>query len=339
MLWHGARLNPITVRSYRRRPANYWRFAAAASTPRAILMHWAPLSLTSALFLGFYDTCQKHALRDNPVMPVLLISTGTCAAVWSTLLMVQRVLPGAMPASLLVPELTWLGHAELLFKAAIVAASWLCTYLAVKHLPISLAAPIRATSPLWTLAAAILLLAERPSLLQVLGISTTLLSFVGLSLVGRLEGVHFHRDRWVGYMILGTLFGAASGLYDKLLLGKLALAPATVQAWFSIYLLALFAPLALLWWFVRGRRNASPVRFEFRPSMVILAICLLCADFAYFSALREQAGLISLVASLRRGSTLIAFAAGVFVFKEHNGWKKLPPVAGIVLGIALTLLG
>ena len=302
-------------------------------------MHWAPLSLTSALFLGCYDTCQKHALRDNPVLPVLLISTGTCATVWSVLLLWQRLAPGALPTLLIVPELTWLGHAQLLFKSAIVAASWLCTYLAVKHLPISLAAPIRATSPLWTLAAAILLLAERPSLLQVVGISTTLLSFVGLSVVGRLEGVHFHRDRWVGYLLLGTLFGAASGLYDKLLLGKLALAPATVQAWFSIYLLALFAPLACFWWFARGRHQAPEVRFQFRLSMPILALCLLCADFAYFSALRDQGGLISLVASLRRGSTLIAFAAGVFLFKETNGWKKLPPVFGIVLGMVLTILG
>jgi len=301
-------------------------------------MHWALLSLTSALFLGFYDICQKHALRDNPVVPVLLVSTGTCAGVWSALLAVQRLAPGLLPTSFIVPELSLLGHAELLLKAAIVAASWLCTYLAVKHLPISLAAPIRATSPLWTLAAAILLLAERPSLLQVLGILTTLLSFFGLSLVGRLEGVHFHRDRWVGFMLLGTLFGAASGLYDKWLLGKLALAPATVQAWFSIYLLCLFAPLALVLRATRGR-EAPPQPFRFRFSMVLLAVCLLCADFAYYYALRDQAGLISLVASLRRGSTLIAFAAGVFVFKEANGWKKLPPVLGIVLGIALTILG
>jgi bacterial/archaeal transporter family protein len=112
-----------------------------------------------------------------------------------------------------------------------------------------------------------------------------------------------------------------------------------VQAWFSIYLLLLFAPLASLWWLTRDREQAVRERFQFRFSMLILALCLLCADFAYFTALRDEAGLISLVASLRRGSTLIAFAAGVFVFKEANGWKKLPPVFGIVLGIVLTLLG
>jgi len=299
-------------------------------------MHWALLSLTSALFLGFYDICQKHALRGNAVVPVLFFSTLTCATVWCGLLLLQAVAPGVLPPSLVVPALSWLSHAQLLLKSAIVAASWLCTYLAVKHLPISLAAPIRATSPLWTLAAALLLLGERPSWLQLLGISTTLLSFVGLSMVGRLEGVHFHRDRWVGYMILGTLFGAASGLYDKLLLGNLKLGPGTVQAWLSIYLVMLFAPLAYFTWW-RGR--ATQPRFQFRLAIPLLALCLLLADFAYFSALRDPAGLISLVASIRRGSTLIAFAAGVFVFKEANGWKKLPPVLGIVAGIALTLLG
>ncbi len=299
-------------------------------------MHWALLSLTSAFFLGFYDICQKHALRNNAVVPVLFVSTGTCATVWGLLLLVQVVLPGLLPASLLVPAIAWLVHAELLLKAAIVAASWLCTYLAVKHLPISLAAPIRATSPLWTLAAGLLLLGERPSWLQLIGISTTLLSFIGLSVVGRLEGVHFHRDRWVGYMLLGTLFGAASGVYDKLLLGKLRLAPSTVQAWFSIYLVVLFTPLALFAW---RRHRSSDAPFQFRFSIPLLALCLLVADFAYFYALRDPAGLISLVASIRRGATLISFLAGVTLFEEANGWKKLPPVLGILLGIVLTLLG
>jgi len=299
-------------------------------------MNWALLSLTSAVFLGLYDVCQKHALRDNAVVAVLLGSTATSASVWGTLLVVGRLAPGALPGSLSVPPLGVVEHAELLLKSTIVAASWLCSYLAVKHLPISLAAPIRATGPLWTLGAALLVLGERPSWLQLLGVATTLTSFLGLSVVGRLEGVHFHRDRWVGYLVSGTLLGACSGLYDKLLLGKLKLAPATVQAWFSIYLVLLFAPLGLWWWY---RNRAEARAFQFRVTIPLLAICLLFADFAYFSALREPRGLISLVSSVRRGSTLIAFAAGVSVFREKNGVKKLPPVLGIVAGIVLTLLG
>ena len=301
-------------------------------------MHWALLSLISALFVGCYDVCQKHALRDNPVVPVLLVSTATAATLWGSVLVLQRLAPGLCPSLLRVPPLDWLAHARLLLKSAIVAASWLCTYLAVKHLPMSLAAPIRSTSPLWTLAAALLLLDERPSWLQLLGVLTTLLSFFGLSLVGRLEGVHFHRNRWVGWMVLGTLLAATSGLYDKLLLGQLKLPPATVQAWFSIYLVVLLAPLGAFWW--RGQqRPAGPTAFTFRFSMPLLSLCLLCADFAYFWALSDPQGLVSLVASIRRGATLIAFAAGVLVFKEKNALQKLGPVLGIVAGIALTLLG
>jgi drug/metabolite transporter (DMT)-like permease len=299
-------------------------------------MPWALLSLTSAVFLGLYDICQKHALRNNPVVAVLFGSTATCATVWAVLLLVGWVSPASLPQALLVPPLGWLGHAQLLLKSAIVAASWMCTYVAVKNLPMSLAAPIRATGPLWTLGAALLLLAERPSFLQLLGVGTTLTSFLGLSVVGRLEGVHFHRNRWVGYMIAGTLLGSCSGLYDKLLLGRLHLAPATVQAWFSIYLLLLFGPIALVWW----RRTPPAARtFQFRATVPLLAICLMLADFAYFSALRDPEGLISVVSSIRRGSTLIAFAAGVLLFGEVNGWKKLPAVLGIVGGILLTLLG
>jgi bacterial/archaeal transporter family protein len=307
-------------------------------------MLWAWLSLTSALLLGLYDICQKHALRNNPVIAVLCASTGTAAAIWTALLLLQAALPTLLPAALYVPPLSFREHAQLMLKSAIVASSWLCTYLAVKHLPISLAAPIRATSPLWTLGAAITFLGERPSPLQLLGILTTLLSFFGLSLAGRLEGIHFHRNRWVGFMILGTLFGATSGLYDKVLLSRLGLPPAAVQAWFSIYLLVLFAPLALGSYARRRLRAPSPGptqpdRFQFRFSIPLLALCLLLADFAYFHALREPDGLISLVASIRRGATLIAFAAGLFLFKEVNGLKKLPAVLGIVAGIALTLLG
>ena len=38
-------------------------------------MTWIVASLVSALFLGVYDLCIKHAIRDNAVLPVLFFST------------------------------------------------------------------------------------------------------------------------------------------------------------------------------------------------------------------------------------------------------------------------
>lgn len=298
-------------------------------------MPWIAASLVSAFFLGCYDLFTKHAVRDNAVLPVLFFANLCSASLWLALMALESLHPGTLPAAFVVTPLSAAQHGQLLLKSVIVASSWCCSYFAVKHLPVSIAAPIRATGPIWTLIGALLVLGERPSWLELLGIATTLASFMGLSLAGRAEGIHFHRNRWIGWILAGTLLGAVSGLYDKFLLGRVGFGAATVQAWFSIYLALLFLPLAVGWklrWWPRHT-------FTWRWSIPLVSLALLVCDFIYFSVLRDPAALVSIVASLRRGSILVAFAGGLLFFGEINGRKKLPAVLGILAGIALTILG
>jgi transporter family protein len=298
-------------------------------------MNWIGAILLSAFFLGIYDLCTKHAVRMNAVTPVLFLSSLTGAMVWVLLLAVQAVHPGLLPHTLVTDALTWKQHLQLLLKSGIVAASWVGTYFAIKHLPLSLGSPIRATSPIFTLFGAILILGERPTWLETIGVLTTLGSFVGLSVVGRSEGVNFYRSKWVWLLIAGTLCGAVSSLYDKYLLATLKFSVPTVQCWFQIYLLVFFAPYALGWKLRLWPRN----EFTWRWSVPFIALSLLVADYAYFWALRQPDALVSLVMSLRRASTLVAFGGGLLFFGEVNGWRKLPAVIGILVGIVLTICG
>lgn len=298
-------------------------------------MPWVAASLLSAFFLGCYELLTKHAVRANAVLPVLFLSNLCGASVWLVLLAVPAVLPGALPAGLTVDPLTPWQHGQLLLKSVIVGASWACTYFAVKHLSVSLAAPIRATSPVWTLLGGLTLLGERPTWLQLLGVGTTLGSFFGLSLAARREGVDFRRDKWIGWLVAGTVFNAGSALYDKFLLGHGGFRAPTVQCWFAFYLAVIFLPFAVGWklrWWPRHE-------FEWRWSIPLLAFALLIADYIYFAALRDPAALISIVSSLRRGSTLVAFAGGLYFFGEPNGRQKLPAVLGVLAGIVLTVVG
>lgn len=298
-------------------------------------MPWIAASLVSALFLGFYDLSKKHALRDNAVLPVLFLSTICGAAVWLVLLLAGLAAPAIVPAAFVPAPLTMAQHGLVFLKSIIVASSWAFTYFGIKHLPLSLSAPIRATGPLWTLLGALVVLGERPSWLENAGIVLTLASFYGLSVAGRNEGVHFHRDKWVGCMVAGTLCGAVSGLYDKYLLGTVGLSAAQVQAWFTLYLPVVLLPLIAGWWFRWWPRN----EFHWRWSIPVIALVLLVADFVYFDALRNPEALVSVVSSLRRGSTLVAFAGGIWLFHEARGAAKLPAVLGIVAGMVLTVLG
>jgi transporter family protein len=298
-------------------------------------MNWLAASLVAAAFLGLYELCNKHAVRANAVLPVLFLATLCSALTWGVLLLFERAAPGVLPAMLTVDPLTPTQHLQLFLKSAIVAASWVCTYFAVKHLPISITSPIASTQPLVTLAGGLLLFMERPSSLQMSGVVLTLASFVGLSFAGRAEGVDFKRNPWIRLLLAGTVLNGVSALYDKLLLGREHFTAATVQAWFSIYLALLFLPLAIGWkrrWWPRGE-------FHWRWSIPGIAAALLIADFIYFNALRDPAALISVVSCVRRGSVLISFSGGLLLFGETNGRRKLPAMLGMLAGIWLIMLG
>jgi transporter family protein len=298
-------------------------------------MHWIAAALVSALFLGVYELCTKHAIRNNAVFPVLFYSTLTGAAVWFVLLGMEVIFPGTLPPSLVTDRLTGVQHLQLALKSAIVALSWIFTYFGLKHLPLSLGSPIRATSPVVVLIGAVLILGERLTRLELLGVATTIGSFIGLSFAGRGEGVHFHRNKWVWFLVAGTVLGAISALYDRYLLGQARFSVPTVQAWFSIYLLVFFTPFMIGWqrhWWPRNE-------FHWRWSIPSIALALLVADYIYFGALAQSDALVAVVMSLRRGSTLVAFAGGLLLFGEQTDLKKTLAVIGILAGIVLTVLG
>lgn len=298
-------------------------------------MNWIVASLISALCLGFYDLANKRSFQGNAVLAAIFCANLCAAALWLGAMALQMAVPGAVPALFTVRSLGWAEHGLVLVKTLIVSASWVCSYFAIKHLSVSLAAPIRATAPMWTLFGAVLFLGERLTVLELVGIALALASLVGLSFVGRDEGVHFHRNPWIGWLVAGTMLGSVSSLYDKFLFGRMGLDVATVQAWFSIDLAVFFGVFAFLW---RWRRPEGE-RFQWRWTIPVAALSLLLADFVYFGALRDPDARIAIVSSLRRGNTLVAFAGGLLFFGEANGWRKLPAVLGVLLGIVLTLLG
>ena len=129
---------------------------ARLSARSAHRMHWIASSLISAFFLGCYDLCTKHAVRDNAVLPVLFCANLCSAGVWLALMSVEAVWPGILAENFRPAPLTAFQHGQIVLKSAIVASSWVCSYFAVKQLPISLASPIRATGPVWTLFGALL---------------------------------------------------------------------------------------------------------------------------------------------------------------------------------------
>ncbi len=298
-------------------------------------MSWLLLAVLSALFLGLSDVAKKAALEDNAVLPVLLGCSLTGAALALPAASLSWWAPElAARAGLLVEPLTATGHLLVVAKAAIVTTSWVLTYFGLKHLPISLAAPLRASAPLFVVLGAVAAMGERPSGQQWLGIAVMLCAYWAFSVLGRAEGIHFTRNRWVWLLMAGTLVGAASGLYDKHLLQSARLPPVTVQLWFTLYGAALQAlVVAVAWW---PRRKAG-TPFRWRWSIAAVGALLLVADNLYFRAVATPAALISVVSLVRRSNVVVSFAVGGLAFRERNRLKKAGALAGLVVGVGLLL--
>ncbi|NJN26992.1 MAG: EamA family transporter [Cyclobacteriaceae bacterium] len=235
---------------------------------------------------------------------------------------------------LYIPQQTLLAHMHFFLKAIIVGTSWILAYFAMKNLPITIVGPIRASSPFWTLIGAVIIFNEQFTALQWIGIVVTLTSYYAFALVGKKEGIHFSTNKWVYMIILATIIGAISGLYDKYLLvryDRLA-----VQAWFSVYLVVFYLPILIFLWYP-ARQKHTP--FQWRYAIFFIGLFLILADYAYFYALSYSDSLIGVIASLRRGSVVISFFVGAMIFKDKNLRSKKYVLAGILLGVLLIYLG
>ena len=294
-------------------------------------MSWLILTICSALLLGFYDYFKKLALRDNAVMPVLFGSVAAGAVLWLPVVVWAWLVPGQFPPVVrAVVEVPAGGHILLAAKAVLVGASWWFGYCGLKALPLSIASPIRATGPLWTIAFAVLLFGEAPSFKQWAGVVIVLSAFFAFTFVGRREGIHFHRHAGVWFMIAATLLGASSSLYDKYLLQHAGLGPCQVQAWFTIYMALMLAPALLIW-----ARSANGSAWHWHWSIPVIGITLLGADILYFTAISQPGALIALISPVRRASVAVSFLLGILVFKERQIGAKAVCVAAIITGIIL----
>lgn len=117
---------------------------------------WVILALASAFFLGIYEVFKKLSVHKNAVIPVLFISTLTSSIIFLPITVGSGIYPEFFKSiQLYVPVITLEYHGLIFLKSMLVVSSWILAFYAVKNLPITIVAPIRATGPIWTLLGAL----------------------------------------------------------------------------------------------------------------------------------------------------------------------------------------
>ena len=306
---------------------------------------WIVLAFISAICLGFYDVSKKIALRDNKVVDVLMLSTCISSLILAIPLVLSRIHPEWMLGTpFYVPRLDLTAHLYTLLKSVIVLSSWVFAYISLKHLPISVVSPVQATRPMWTLIGAMLIFGERLNTWQWIGVVLAIgtifvFSFGATKKVRHTTLFHEHKYYYI-CLALAILIGAASGLYDKYLMRRYD--HNAVQVYYTLYQ----AVMMIIVWGIDRIHNRSVseavcallAKRSVFPILMI-SLFLIVSDNVYMLALQDPDSMIAVVSTIRRGGTVIGFAYGLLYLKEHDPWRKIICMIGILAGLICLAFG
>ena len=291
-------------------------------------MHWTYWMRASAVALAFYDIAKKASVRDNAVLPTLLISTlFGCAAFVAGLAVSGELAPS-------IGRVTRATVAFAMVKSAIVAASWVFTFTALRTLPVSIATPIRASAPALVFVAAFFVYGERPTGVQLAGMAAVFAGYFAFSWAGRCEGIDFRRDKAVWCAFAGMVLSAASSMWDKYIFQVRGADVEAVQLFFQVGLVCVYGLIAAVLAMLRVRGG----RFEWRWSIPLVGILLAGADWLYFTGLAVPGVSVSVASLMRRFSVVITFVLGAGFFHETNLVRKGLALSLLVFGIVLLCL-
>ncbi len=303
---------------------------------------WLLFAFLSATLLGFYDVFKKKSLKDNAVIPVLFLNT-----LFSSLVFIPFIIASAQGSicdcSVFYVQTDggWDVHKYILLKAFIVLASWIFGYFGMKHLPLTIVGPINATRPVMVLVGALLVFGEGLNIYQWIGVGLAVVSFFMLSRSGKKEGIDFKHNKWILFVVLASVLGAISGLYDKYLMaapqnGGVGLNKMGVQSFYNIYQFFMMGAMMLLLWYPK-RKSTTPFHWDW--CIILISLFLSAADFVYFYSLSLDGAMISIVSMVRRGSVIVSFFFGALVFHEKNRKSKALDLFLVLLGMVFLYLG
>ena len=338
---------------------------------------WLALAFVSATFLGLYDTSKKASLKNNAVLPVLLLNT-----IFSTIIFLPFLVDyiggfgwfagtfldtapfDAMEREMEVAISQSLTETACPQNAARTSHNLLCfNNLHFTH-------PILRAHLLVVLKAFIVLSSW---ICGYFGLKHLPLTIVGpinatrpvLVLVGAMLifGERLNAYQWAGVILaIASIFlMSRAGKKENIDFKRnkwiwcvgLATLMGVISGLYDKHIMRSLNPMFVQSWFnfyqmlimtficaflwYPKRHTTTP--FTWRWTILLISIFICLGDFAYYTSLSDPDSLISVVSLVRRSSVIISFACAVIFFKERNLKAKILDLAILLVGMAFIWMG
>ncbi len=273
-------------------------------------MTWILLVLLYGVLKGAREVIKKKSLQGSTVMEVLVVYT---------ILAFLMVLPDYKNAMGVNPAyLFWIA-----IKSFIIFAAWICSFVAIDKMPISLYGVLDLSRVLFATFLGVTVLGEALTIHQMMGLVFVLdgLSMLKFNSKKGIFGIEYGKTSdkvapvYVICALVSCLLNAASGVFDKLLMKSVN--SSQLQFWYMLYLVIFYLIYLIV---TKTKIQWKTVLTNYWIYM--LSILFVIADRALFLANGMADSRVTIMTLIKQSGCVVTILAGKYIFKEKNvGYK------------------
>lgn len=298
-------------------------------------MVWMLLVLFYGLAKGGREICKKKALTKNNVIEVLF---------FYTILSFIFVLPQAPRAG----GVELKQYLLIALKSFVIFVAWICSFNAIKKLPISLMGVLDLSRVLFATLMGVFFLNESMNVPQIWGLALVSAGLLMLPLQGMIRTRRSAKSEtpdlnaarreepvkavYIALALVSCVLNAVSGTMDKYLMNG-NLTSGQLQFWYMLFLTEYYGVYI---WIKRIRLDWKKMLRNYW--IWILAVLFVLADRALFIANGYPESKVTVMTLIKQSGCLVTVLGGRFIFKEKNIIYRLVCAAVIVAGIVVAVL-
>ena len=284
---------------------------------------WIYLVLIYGLLKGAREICKKKALLTSSSIEVLLIYT---------IIGFLLVCPDAKNAMGMPPRF----FIYVALKSFVIFLAWICSFKAIKQLPLSLYGVLDLSRVLFATLLGIIVLGERMDIFNIIGLILVSAGLLMLkfrpSFVNKKAVSGDNASPIIVILALASCaLNAISGLLDKILTKDIT--SSQLQFWYMLFLCGYYIIYAIV-----DRAHIDIRRAVTNKWIWLLSIMFVIADRALFVANSMPDSQITIMTLIKQSGCIVTIAAGKFIFKEKNTGYKFVCAAVIIAGIVTAVL-
>ena len=282
---------------------------------------WMWLVLLYGVLKGFREIAKKKSMEKSSVAEVLF---------FYTLIGFVMVIPSAFH----MESMPFHFYFYVALKSFLIFLAWICSFKAIKKLPISLYGVLDLSRVLFAMLLGVVVLGEVLNGYQIIGL---IFVCAGLLLLKWHPGPIQKKEKlkidkiYIFFAFISCILNALSGLMDKILMKHIS--SSQLQFWYMLFLTIFY------FFYLLSSKTKINIRGAVSNYWIwILSIMFIIGDKALFIANGIDDSRITIMTLIKQSCCIVTILSGKFIFREKQVSYKLFCAFVIVIGIVISVL-